>query len=303
MGDKHKYDHEEPDDKKVEVNMEYNKPDKAREELALLGNFGLSALGAGILSGLMSINQLQGVVNFGVALVSSTLISTSSLNNQNYIDAKLKNLEKYYLELQAEMEKQEISSLQRCLNLEVRTTKEFNLLEELVESGIREKSSCVRYLIQLVTIYYAKDTDQSKTHEVADIIRIVKELDRFDCKLLNFFTYKAIPWVFDIDLPSEKKDMEELSIRGNIYKQQLLDDSSIKAQDLYIASNRLESAGLIRSSCGLFPNDELFIHPHKSNNNKKELLDDFLSKNHEGVTVKFMRFFECIGKEDNGFLI
>jgi hypothetical protein len=241
---------------------------------------------------------MQSVLNIGIATVSGSLLTLSNLNGEELIDARVKSIVNYVKELETEMMKQELSNLKRYTNFHNISIEEFNLLEELIERGIKEKNSFLKKIIQLVTIYFGKDNDKTKTELVSNTLNITKELNEHDCRLLLYFSYEIIKHRISVPIQEEESIFREFNEKKTELHKIIINDPYILSEDIYISSKKLEALGLIKQSCSLYPSDDIYETDERSfnNSNKNDMLNEFNSKNNEGATEKFKRFIITLGE-------
>ncbi|WP_226086127.1 hypothetical protein [Mesobacillus sp. S13] len=282
----------------MSMNKESN--ENIKDELRIMGKVTLNTL-PGIINSMMAMTGLstpmQAVLNFGVAAFSGSIMTISNLNNEELLNARLASIGEYVKEIEIEMQRQGVTQLSRYTDLTNISSEELNLLEDLIESGIKEKTALLKKIIQLLTVYYGQDKDKSKTDRVADTLRIVKELNEHDCRLLLYYTY--IPMRDQVVLPTDEAEIvwEEIRNKRQLIHDEILNDPYILSQDIQISSVKLESLGLIKQSCSLYPSDELIELDEGvvNNSNKKAMLSEFNAKNNEGATEKYMRFIHSLG--------
>lgn len=282
--------------------MKKDNKENVEKELSLASKLITNVIGTGAIGALMQLGGispgLQTIVNLGVSVFSGSILTLFSLNDEELLEGKLKTIQSFMDELNEEMKRQNVLDLERLIDIKDLKVEEYNLIEELITEGIKEKSSTTRRLIQLLTIYYTKDKNNTKTENVAETLRLIKQLDEYDIKLLTYYSFYALGTF--IEANDVYQDSQERIIKLNQdmedFRKKLVEDNSLYAQDISISTLRLESLGLIKHKCSLLPEDDRFDELEtRSNSNKKELLEEFMILNKE-VTEKYKRFIVNLGE-------
>jgi len=242
----------------------------------------ISDLGtAGTIGGILTLigtysTGVQTLITLGIPALGCMYNLGNRIITEKIATKDREKIEKLHCEIATEMQKRNIQELNRFVEFDF-STEEFVMIEELVKHSINAKNNWTRRLASsfLVTIG-SKSLDD--LIGLQRCVSILAELDEIDVKLL--YLHLCVTFAY---LDPEKVELEFSEI-----KNELLADKTVFAQSIRVSSAKLESLGLVMRGCSRYPYDD-------ERGNKPEMIDDFLSKNRNEVTMHcqvFQRFLK-----------
>ncbi|MGR0330665.1 hypothetical protein ACUU9X_21980 [Bacillus cereus] len=187
---------------------------------------------------------------------------------------KLVNLIK---SLEAAMEERNIHELQHFVNLDF-PTEVYCVVEEIIKESINAKGKLFRKFSSKIIVTIGHDDDPNELLGKQRCLEILKEVNEVDLQLLSLYELHR---QYNTRKSAEREEKIKRLVQE--IEDEILQNKEIYAFTLYSSAQKLHRLGLTMTECQLYPNDD-------GNNNKPEMIENFITLNSREITPHYIDF-------------
>ncbi|MES5949173.1 hypothetical protein ACWKT7_23255 [Bacillus toyonensis] len=221
--------------------------------------------------------HLSTIVTMALPALACYYNYDSRVKNAKVEEKEKEKLIKLIESLEAAMEERNIQELQHFVNLDF-PTEVYCVVEEIIKESINAKGKWFRKFSSKIIITIGHDDNPDNLLGKQRCLEILKEVNEVDLQLL--FLYELHRQYNTENIAGRE---EEIKCLVETIENEIIQNKDIYAFTLYFSAQKLHRLGLTMIECQLHPNDD-------GNNNKFEMIQNFISLNSRDVTPHYTEF-------------